>query len=354
MSCDPHNRASRNDPLKSDSDLIQSAVMDCFPHLNDWIAADQISFMWLTNFSNSSKEELRQSLKAGDGKEICLLGISYSDTQSHSCRSTPKHGGHTLPRCKSYRLCKSTRRDDSLTDPLATLSVLARRTAQLRMIYFSRHGDSQFNVMGKVGGDADLSPRGLQYANCLADYVNGTLNESDDLTLWTSCLRRTIQTAQGIHTRQERLAELNELDSGVCEGMTYEEIAARFPFEFAARDHDKFKYRYPGGESYEDLLKRVQPVLLRLQTMDNVLVIAHQAVLRCLLGTLLKKERKELPYINAPLHTIMRVACSSADGCRLELIPLSIECVDTNRAKPMNCSENRTAEEALLTVPAHF
>ena len=66
--------------------------------------------MWLTNFSNSSKEELRQSLKAGDGKEICLLGISYSDTQSHSCRSTPKHGGHTLPRCKSYRLCKSTRR----------------------------------------------------------------------------------------------------------------------------------------------------------------------------------------------------------------------------------------------------
>ena len=76
-------------------------------------------------------------------------------------------------------------------------------------------------MMGKVGGDADLSPRGLQYANCLADYVNGTLNESDDLTLWTSCLRRTIQTAQGIHTRQERLAELNELDSGVCEGMTY-------------------------------------------------------------------------------------------------------------------------------------
>ena len=43
MSCDPHDRASRNDPLKSDSDLIQSAVMDCFPHLNDWIAADQIS-----------------------------------------------------------------------------------------------------------------------------------------------------------------------------------------------------------------------------------------------------------------------------------------------------------------------
>jgi len=209
-------------------------------------------------------------------------------------------------------------------------------------------------VLGKVGGDADLSPHGLQYAKCLADYVNGTLNEFNDLTLWTSCLKRTIQTAQGIRTRQERLPELNELDSGVCEGMTYEEIAARYPVEFAARDHDKFRYRYPGGESYEDLLERVQPVLLRLQTMDNVLVIAHQAVLRCLLGTLLNKENQELPYINAPLHTIMRVVFSPTDGCYLELIPLSIECVDTNRAKPINCSENRSTEEALLTVPAHF
>jgi len=141
MTCDPHDRALRSDPLKSDLDLVQSAVMDCFPHLNDWIdATDQISFMWLTNFSNNSKEELRQSLKTGDGKEICLLGISYSDTDSRSCRSTPKHGGHTLPRCKSYRLCKSARQDDSLTDPLVTLSALARRTGQSRVIYFSRVG----------------------------------------------------------------------------------------------------------------------------------------------------------------------------------------------------------------------
>lgn len=209
-------------------------------------------------------------------------------------------------------------------------------------------------MLGKVGGDADLSPRGLEYAKCLAKYVNGTLNESNDLTVWTSCLKRTIQTARGIRTPQERLAALNELDSGVCEGMSYEEIAARFPVEFAARDHDKFHYRYPDGESYEDLLKRVQPVLLRLQTMDNVLVIAHQAVLRCLLGTLLTKENEELPYISAPLHTIMRLVFSSTEGYKLELIPLSIECVDTNRAKPTNCSETRTTEDALLTVPAHF
>ena len=197
-----------------------------------------------------------------------------------------------------------------------------------------QHGESEFNVLGKVGGDAHLSLRGYQYAGRLGDYVNNTLNRSDDFRVWTSCLKRTIQTASSIQVSQERLASLNELDSGCCDGLTYEEIAERFPVEFAARDKDKFRYRYPGGESYEDLLKRLQPVLLRLQTADKLLVIAHQAVLRCLLGSLLAKEKEELPYFHTPLHTVMRIAVSTADGCRLDMIPLSIDCVDTHRAKP--------------------
>ena len=35
---------------------------------------------------------------------------------------------------------------------------------------------------------------------------------------------------------------------GICEGMTYEEIAEKFPEEFAKRDQDKYHYRYPTGE----------------------------------------------------------------------------------------------------------
>ena len=189
--------------------------------------------------------------------------------------------------------------------------------------------------MGKVGGDADLSPRGHLYADSLADYVNNTIGVLPGFRLWTSCLRRTIQTAKNIKAPQEQLAALNELNTGVCDGLTYEEIAERYPVEFAARDDDKFNYRYPEGESYFDLLFRVRPVLDRLEIEDNVMVIAHQAVLRCLLAALLNKEEKELPYIYTPLHTVMRLSFKSVDGsCHLDLIPLSIECVETHRAKP--------------------
>lgn len=35
---------------------------------------------------------------------------------------------------------------------------------------------------------------------------------------------------------------------GVCEELTYEEIQENFPEEFALRDQDKYRYRYPKGE----------------------------------------------------------------------------------------------------------
>ena len=77
---------------------------------------------------------------------------------------------------------------------------------------------------------------------------------------------------------------------GVCEGLTYEEMQDKFPQEFAWRDQDKLRYRYPWGESYVDIMARLDPVLLELEHEDNVLVVSHQAVLRCILGYFLNKK----------------------------------------------------------------
>jgi 6-phosphofructo-2-kinase / fructose-2,6-biphosphatase 2 len=66
--------------------------------------------------------------------------------------------------------------------------------------------------------------------------------------------------------------------------MTYGEIAEKYPDDFAARDQNKFTYRYPRGESYEDLVARLEPVIMELERQGNVLVVSHQAVIRCLLA----------------------------------------------------------------------
>lgn len=76
---------------------------------------------------------------------------------------------------------------------------------------------------------------------------------------------------------------------GVCEGLSYEEMQENYPQEFAWRDQDKLRYRYPWGESYVDIMTRLEPILMELECENNLLVISHQAVLRCILGYFLNK-----------------------------------------------------------------
>uniref|UniRef100_A0A6J0SBC0 6-phosphofructo-2-kinase/fructose-2,6-bisphosphatase 2 n=1 Tax=Pogona vitticeps TaxID=103695 RepID=A0A6J0SBC0_9SAUR len=202
---------------------------------------------------------------------------------------------------------------------------------QPRTIYLCRHGESECNLVSKIGGDSGLSPRGKQFAQALKKYIKD--QEIVDLKVWTSQLKRTIQTAEALGVPYEQWKILNEIDAGVCEEMTYEEIQRKYPEEFALRDQDKYLYRYPGGESYQDLVQRLEPVIMELERQGNVLVISHQAVMRCLLAYFLDKGADELPYLKCPLHTIFKLT-PVAYGCKLEMISLNVDAVDTHRDKP--------------------
>ncbi|XP_049499208.1 6-phosphofructo-2-kinase/fructose-2,6-bisphosphatase 1 [Panthera uncia] len=220
-----------------------------------------------------------------------------------------------------------------------------------RSIYLCRHGESELNLRGRIGGDSGLSARGKQYAYALANFIQSQGISS--LKVWTSHMKRTIQTAEALGVPYEQWKALNEIDAGVCEEMTYEEIQEHYPEEFALRDQDKYRYRYPKGESYEDLVQRLEPVIMELERQENVLVICHQAVMRCLLAYFLDKSSDELPYLKCPLHTVLKLT-PVAYGCKVESIYLNVEAVNTHREKPENVDITREPEEALDTVPAHY
>ncbi|XP_057343999.1 6-phosphofructo-2-kinase/fructose-2,6-bisphosphatase 4 isoform X2 [Manis pentadactyla] len=219
-----------------------------------------------------------------------------------------------------------------------------------RSIYLCRHGESEFNLKGRIGGDPGLSPRGREFARSLAQFIND--QNIKELKVWTSQMKRTIQTAEALGVPYEQWKVLNEIDAGVCEEMTYEEIQEYYPLEFALRDQDKYRYRYPKGESYEDLVQRLEPVIMELERQENVLVICHQAVLRCLLAYFLDKAAEQLPYLRCPLHTVLKLT-PVAYGCKVESIFLNVLAVNTHRDRPQNVDISRPPEEALVTVPAH-
>ena len=176
-----------------------------------------------------------------------------------------------------------------------------------RSIWLSRHGESEFNLAGRIGGDAPLSSRGVEYAKLLPEVVKLSVGDDVALTVWTSTLKRTIQTAANLPYSKLQWKALDELDAGVCDALTYEEIEALYPEDFANRDNDKFNYRYRGGESYQDVITRLEPVIMELERRENVLVVAHQAVIRCIYAYYMSLPQSESPWINIPLHTVMKL-----------------------------------------------
>src|SRR5262249_3685748 len=76
----------------------------------------------------------------------------------------------------------------------------------------------------------------------------------------------------------------------------------------AARARDKFRYRYPRGESYADVIQRLEPVIVELERQRSpVLIIAHRAVIRALYGYLMGKPQDECPHVQVPLHTSIQL-----------------------------------------------
>lgn len=66
-------------------------------------------------------------------------------------------------------------------------------------------------MKGLIGGDSDLSVRGKLYAEALANYINE--QNIEGLRVWTSWLKRTIQSVHEIKAPQERWKALNEIDA---------------------------------------------------------------------------------------------------------------------------------------------
>lgn len=200
--------------------------------------------------------------------------------------------------------------------------------------YLSRHGQSEYNNLGRIGGDSGLSEHGVKYAEKLAEFVEKKIlhDESGNevpARLWTSTMRRTKETTQFIQQRKIVIKpdptdcsqdyewvqmrprawhHLDELFAGACDGMTYEEIEEQFPDEWKLRAADKLAYRYPRGESYLDVIARLEPIIIEMERhQEPLLIVAHQGILRIIYAFYMGYSRSEAPYLSIPLNVVVEL-----------------------------------------------
>ena len=182
----------------------------------------------------------------------------------------------------------------------------------VRCLYLVRHGQTAFNLEGRVGGDPPLTPRGISQAQSLAGHLHG----KDLPFVFTSTRLRSHQFAAPLLAERPDTAtlgmpEFDEIFAGECEGMRYEDIRRDRPEIASARSADKYGYTYPGGESYADLKERVRRGLARalfLAGDETLLIVGHQAINRTILSLFLNQRNEDVPYIYIPQNQYYHIS----------------------------------------------
>ncbi len=182
----------------------------------------------------------------------------------------------------------------------------------VRSLYLMRHGQTQFNLEGRIGGNPPLTEKGLQQADAMAMHMEGL----DIPWLFTSTRLRSHQTAEPMlatrpNTRTIALTEFDEIWAGDCEGMSYEDIREKMPHVTEGRNADKFGYAYPNGESYAALHERVSKGLGRalfLAGDSPLVIVGHQAVNRSILSLFIKQRPEDVPYIYIPQNQYYHIS----------------------------------------------
>ena len=185
-------------------------------------------------------------------------------------------------------------------------------TTWARELYLVRHGQTEFNAEGRIGGDPLLSERGRSQAAMLAEHMKDTRIDY----IFTSTRRRSAETAAMLiktrpHVHVYAMSEFDELNAGICENMRYAEIRETMPEVTQGRNADKFNFCYPGGESYAMVMQRVLRGLRRalfLSAGAPTCIVGHQAINRVILSLFLRQREEDIPYINVPQNQYYHIS----------------------------------------------
>jgi broad specificity phosphatase PhoE/predicted kinase len=198
-------------------------------------------------------------------------------------------------------------------------------TDVVKNLFLIRHAETKFNTIDRIGGDSTLTAKGIFQAKALGRFFKNRRISY----IFTSNKKRTIQTARAIAAMQKNckiisLKEFDEIDAGICEGMTYKDIEETMLEVYYARKADKYYYVYPQGESYETMKPRIEAGLKKAfflnRHADNIMIIGHQAINRMILAHFLYRRDADVPYIYIPQDEFYHIV-STQDKKLFELKP---------------------------------
>lgn len=158
----------------------------------------------------------------------------------------------------------------------------------MRTFYILRHAEKQkgdFYNPYLRHQDEPITPNGIQATQRLWSYFC----DKQITSLYISEYLRTAQTIEYVAVQLGLSpvtdTRLNEIDNGLIEGMSDQELQQTYPEVwngFRERNHD---FRFPNGETGEEAQKRIAEFLeekQRLHSSENIIAVCHEGLIRLL------------------------------------------------------------------------
>jgi broad specificity phosphatase PhoE len=182
------------------------------------------------------------------------------------------------------------------------------------LIYFVRHGQTDWNAARRLQGTTDVpvNAKGRAQAKRNGGILDMLLADKSAIDFVSSPLLRARQTmdivreAMGLPPQGYRVDErLQEINFGVWSGFTLEQIQTRDPGGYAERLADTWRFAPEGGEAYSALSLRVVDWLSSVER--DTVAVAHGGVSRCLRGYVLDLTPAEIIHLDVPQDKVLIV-----------------------------------------------
>ncbi|MDD5195133.1 MAG: histidine phosphatase family protein [Candidatus Omnitrophica bacterium] len=160
-------------------------------------------------------------------------------------------------------------------------------------LFLIRHGTTRWNKERRYCGhkDVPLSREGKYQAKQLYKRLSGMSFDR----VYASDRKRAIQTAQIIFKSLcvKRIPDLREINFGVLEGLSHEEILKKYPDNYRIWLKDPFRDCIPKAESLRSFQRRVTSALnkiVKLNAGKNIAVISHGGAISIFIAGILKSK----------------------------------------------------------------
>ena len=178
-------------------------------------------------------------------------------------------------------------------------------------IYLIRHGQTDWNLEGKIQGrhDVSLNETGSKQAELLAM----GMDKRPVVQIFSSRQKRALETAQAVGRRQHVAVTvidgLEEVEFGEWEGKTWDEISREYPEEFKVWCTEPAEIVPPGGESRPQIYRRIGNALKEIlrRSRGDIAIVSHGAALAYMVSIMLEKElgdHDEIIVKNASISTV--------------------------------------------------